>query len=168
MGFNIRAFSVIELIIIIVILGILITIGAVNLSSSLVLARDDERKNDIQSISITLEGYYTSKMTLPSYPSTEELTNNETAIVNSLKNVDIKIFRAPGVSDAANTFTVASNNTTTTAGVTPQPTIAQYVYQPLQASGALCTLITQTCERYNLFYRLEGDNTVYKLSSKNQ
>lgn len=163
-----RAFSVIELIIIMVILGILFTIGAVNISSSLVLARDDERRNDVQSIAIALEGYYNSKTTLPSYPSTADLTNSEAAINNTLVNVDIKIFRAPGVSDAANTFTIATNNIATPAGVTPQPAISQYVYQPLQASGTLCTLTTQTCERFNIFYKLEGDNTVYKLSSKNQ
>jgi len=168
MSLNERAFTVIELIVVMVILGILLSIGAVGLNSSLAPARDDERKTDVQSIATALESYYNSKATLPSYPSTAELTNSETAIMNSLTNVDIKIFRAPGVSDAANTFTLATNNTTTTAGVTPQPTIGQYVYQPLQAGGALCTLTTQTCERFNIFYKLEGDNTVYKLSSKNQ
>lgn len=103
-----------------------------------------------------------------SYPSTALFSGGESAIANVFSNADIKLFRAPNVSDAANSFVAATNNTTTTAGVLPQPTTSQYVYQPLQADGSLCTLAIQTCERFNIFYRLESDNTVYKFTGKNQ
>jgi prepilin-type N-terminal cleavage/methylation domain-containing protein len=83
-----------------------------------------------------------------------------------LPDADLKPFIAPGQSDPYATFVPATNNVQTAAGVLPQPAINQYIYQPIDSNSLLCT--TSDCRKYNIFYRLEADNTVYKVSSKNQ
>jgi prepilin-type N-terminal cleavage/methylation domain-containing protein len=83
-----------------------------------------------------------------------------------LPDADVKSFTAPGQSDPYTTFIPATNNIQTAAGVLPQPTVNQYVYQPINTNGDLCT--TSDCRKYNIYYRLEADNTVYRVTSKNQ
>ena len=98
------------------------------------------------------------------------IVNNETgaSIRQTLRDIDDKSITAPGITDPSQTFISATNNMQTTAGVLPQPTINQYVYQPLQSDGSLCTSELQECRKFNLYYRLEADNTVYMLTGKNQ
>jgi hypothetical protein len=88
--------------------------------------------------------------------------------MSALQNIDLKSLQAPGVAAGTRSLKAATNATETTTGVAPPPTITEYVYQPLQLDNTLCTLVAQECRRYNLFYRLEGDTTIYKVSSKNQ
>lgn len=83
-----------------------------------------------------------------------------------LPDADTKAFTAPGKSDPYATFISAANAVQTPSGVLPQPTIDQYIYQPIDASGNLC--YSGNCRKYNIYYRLEADNTVYKVTSKNQ
>ena len=85
-----------------------------------------------------------------------------------LRDIDVKSITAPNVTDAALTFISATNNTQTISGVLPLPTIDQYVYQPLMKDGSLCTLESQECTKFNLYYRLESDNTVNIVTSRNQ
>ena len=101
------------------------------------------------------------------YPSTYINTSLDT-MTAILTELDTKAITAPNVDDATSTFKAATNNTQSASGVTPQPTVDQYVYQPLTSSGALCTSEAQICTKFNLYYRLEEDNTVYMVTSKNQ
>jgi len=55
-----RGFTIIELIIVVTIMGILLTIGVVNLRGSQANGRDAERKVDVDTIALHLETYYTS------------------------------------------------------------------------------------------------------------
>lgn len=83
-----------------------------------------------------------------------------------LQDADPKIFTAPGQDDPLASFIPATNGVQTTSGVLPQPTINQYVYQPIDSTNSLC--FTTECRKFNIYYRLEADNTVYQLKSKNQ
>lgn len=89
-------------------------------------------------------------------------------IQNILRDLDTSSITAPGITDWAQTFVAAANNVQTTAGVAPQPSINQYVYQPLQSDGSLCTFESQECRKFNLYYKLEADNTIYMVTGKNQ
>lgn len=170
---NRRGFTIVELIIVVAILGILLVLGVVNLRGSQASARDAERKGDIEAIAIHLESFYVSgrdgSTTLGRYPSTE-LANSPAAasIQLNLRDIDLKSVMAPGITDPADTLIIATNTTQTTTGILPQPTIDQYIYQPLQQDGSLCTSEAQMCQKFNLYYRLEADNTVYMVTSKNQ
>lgn len=164
-----RGFTVVELVIVITIMGILLVLGVVNLRGAQANARDEERKTDIESISLHLENFYLSgtdgSTAVGDYPPT---TLTGAAIQTSLRDADMKSFTAPGAASLAASFIPATNTVQTTAGVLPQPTISQYVYQPLQADGTLCTTTAQECRKFNLFFRLETDNLVYMVTSKNQ
>jgi len=55
---NRRGFTITELLIVIVVMGILLTLGVVNLRGSQVSSRDSERKSDIDALALHLESYY--------------------------------------------------------------------------------------------------------------
>jgi len=63
-----RGFTIIELIIVVTIMGILLTIGVVNLRGSQANGRDAERKVDVDTIALHLETYYTSGIDNTSIP----------------------------------------------------------------------------------------------------
>lgn len=168
---NRRGFTIVELLIVIALMGILLTLSVVNLRGTQVNSRDTERKTDIDTISSQLEIFYKTgsdnSSVIGRYPSTAEL-NNSTNIQASLRDADLKSFTPPGATSPDTGFVSATNNTQTTAGVAPQPTSTTYVYQPLQQDKSLCTLSTQACTKFNLYYKLETDGLVYSKTSKNQ
>lgn len=167
-----RGFTIVELVITITIMGILLTLGVVALNATQRNGRDTERRGDIEAVQANLEAFYRTgngvSTNLGRYPSTAITTGDESTLRGILRDIDLKSLTAPTSPGFADTFIAATNTTQTTGGVTPQPTISQYVYQPLQSNGALCVNETQECRKYNLFYRLEENNEVQMVTSKNQ
>lgn len=159
-------FTIIELIIVMFVIGILLTLGVVNLKSTQIASRDSERRIDVDTIAIQLERYYSSGDNKGTYPSTA-LTTSQATMQDALDNIDIDSITAPNVELATMTFISATNATQTTAGVTPQPTVDQYVYQPIKTGGTLCTG-TESCRKYNIYYRTEADNEIHLVTSKHQ
>jgi hypothetical protein len=90
----------------------------------------------------------------------------------TLRDIDSKNLIAPLAPNLTITsLTVATNNVQTTAGVLPLPQATnnqnQYVYQPIQSDGSLCTT-GLACRRYNLYYMTEADSVVHMIKSKNR
>ena len=171
-----RGFTIVELIITITIMGILLTLAVVNVSSTQLKARDDERKADIEAIANNLESFYAtgtdSSTTFGRYP-TVGMLSSEANIKAGLRDVDMKSFLPPGQTSVMASFLPSTNagsapSIQTTAGVLPQPTIDQYIFQPIDSSGSVCPVGSIDCRKFNLFYRLESDNSVQKVTSKNQ
>lgn len=166
-----RGFTVVEIIITITIMGILLTLAVVNLTSSQINGRDAERKGDIEALATHLETFYRNgtdnSTVIGRYPSTV-ITTNEAALKAALRDIDIKTVTAPNSAGMASTFIAAANKDQTLAGVRPQPSVSQYVYQPLQSDNELCTSEAQECRKFNIFYRLEVDNAVYMVTSRSQ
>jgi len=176
-----RGFTIVELIVVIAVIGILLILSVVNLGSSQANGRDSERKTDAETIALHLESFYTSgediSIIVGRYPSTA-INTSTTIMKRMLRDIDTKSITAPGITDPINTFIASSNSgviTPTTASVTPQPTKDQYVYQPIQGNGTLCTLETQECRKFNLYYKLEiatsdcpAPNNICMITSKNQ
>jgi len=169
---NKRGFTIVELLVVLAVMGILLTLGVANISGTQINARDAKRKIDIDTIAAYLNDYYKNgtdgSTAVGEYQSTVLTTSGIPYTVQILRGIETKTLTAPSATSVTTSFIPATNNTQTTAGVTPQPTISQYVYQPLQSDGVLCTLEAQECRKFNLFYRLETDNTVNMLTSKNQ
>lgn len=169
-----RGFTLVELLIVIIVMSILLVLATVNLRSGQITARDQERKTDVENIARSLEATYTTYGSngIGVYPSLylSDPARTEAEIKAVLQNIDVKSLRAPGFTSTTTfSLTSATNTTETTTGVAPQPSITTYVYQPFQTDNvSLCTTTLQQCRRFNLYYKLEGDNTVYKVSSKNQ
>ncbi len=168
---NRRGFTIVELLIVIALMGILLTLSVANLRGTQVSSRDTERKIDVDTIASQLEIFYKvgtdNSTVLGRYPSTAE-ANGSANIQASFRDADLKSFTPPGATSADTGFVMATNNTQTTSGVTPQPTTSTYVYQPLQQDGSLCSLSSQACTKFNLYYKLETDGLVYMKTSKNQ
>jgi len=169
-----RGFTIVELIITITIMGILLTLAVVNVNTTQLKSRDNERKADVEAIATALESFYSTGgstvSSLGHYPATDLAAGN---IVSNLRDVDLKSFTAPGVASSDLTFIASTNignakGIQTTAGVLIQPTIGQYIYQPIKSDGSVCTTGQTDCRKFNIFYRLEVDNAVYKITSKNQ
>lgn len=179
-----RGFTIIELIIVITIMGILLVVGVANLRSSQATARDDQRASDVQAIAANLEQYYnTGNATLSlspgTYLSTTSWNGSNTSLLSVLPDMDPKSIVAPGQTSSYSSFVPATCSgacSQTTAGVSPQPTINTFVYQPLQQSGNLCTNVSQGCQKFNIFYMLENatiacpatSNNICMVTSKNQ
>ena len=169
-------FTIVELIIVITVMGILITLAVVNVNSSQVRARDNERKTDVEAIALAFEtgtpnigaseaqdfsqsGYYPGTSFVSIIIQTDD-------IKWLLPDLDPKALRAPGVGDDQPISLVAATNAVqSTSGVQPQPTINTYVYQAINQSG-LCAY--DGCRSFNIYYRQESDNSVQVIKSRRQ
>lgn len=167
-----RGFTVVEIIITVTIMGILLVLAVVNLNATQVKARDDERVADVEAIASAFETYYQRGTLLAepgTYPSTlTSSASNNTIRTNIDNDISLQSLLAPGINDPTKSLISATNTVQTTAGVSPQPTFDQYVYQPIRADGALCTSSVQVCRKFNIYYRLEEDDTVYQFMSRSQ
>jgi len=167
-----HGFTIVEIVITLAIMGVLLTLAVVNVTSTQINARDSERLGDVSSIANHLETFYrtdtTNGVSVGRYPSTALLDSGETSIKALLLDIDLASVTAPGATSVSASFIPATNNVQTVTGVLPQPTKSQYVYQPIQTDGTLCTTEAQECRKYSIFYRTEGKNTVEKVTSKNQ
>jgi len=155
-----RGFTIIELIVVIAVMGILLVLAVANIQSSQVNARDDERKSDINTIATRLDSYY-STANLGAYPPTT-FTTTEASITNILTGIDPLSLQAPGVTGSTISLIAANTN------ATQSPSASQYIYQPLDSSGNLCTTAAVECRTFVLYGRLETGNAIYKVMSKNQ
>lgn len=178
-----RGFTIAELIIVIAVMGILLTLGVVNLRGQQSSARDSERNLDVESIAQHLETYYTSgndtNAASGTYPSTDMTSSLDNLLVY-LRDLDLKSATAPTLTtenSEGSSLIAATNNMQTPTTVTPTLTTPDmYVYQPLKNDGNLCTLTTESCVKFNLYYRLEnatadctaGNNNICILKSKHQ
>jgi len=168
-----RGFTVVELVVTITIMAILLTLSVVNMRSSQANSRDAERKADIETVAMHLETYYSSgtdgQSATYEYPSTELASNGSSYMTQILRDINLESLKAPGIDDPTVTFIPAINSVQTTAGVLPQPSINQYIYQPISSTGALCEASTvEECRKFNLYYRTEVDDIVHMMTSKNQ
>jgi len=110
------------------------------------------------------------------YPSTA-LTATTASMIQYLRDIDTKSITAPGITDPTLTFISATCTgvcVQTTAGVLPQPTKDQYIYQPIHSDGSLCNDAAE-CRKFNLYYKLENattdcpaPNNICMITSRNQ
>jgi type IV pilus assembly protein PilE len=100
-------FTIVELLIVIVIIGILAAIGFVSYSNATKKARDTERESDVKAIAAKAEEYYASDATnAGTYPA-------DCATLQGLSGLTADTFHAPKGAAGANcaaTGTPASNN----------------------------------------------------------
>lgn len=170
-------FTLIELLITLVVMTILLIIAVAVMRNGEANARDDTRKTDVTEIAQQLESYYTSGSngsTIGQYPGLDVVPGNpvnESVTESTLRDLDWKALRAPGVPTTSPMSLIAATDTTTPASVPTQTsfTINQFVYQPLTSSGALCTTTATGCRKFNLYYKLENNPSVIQsITSKNQ
>lgn len=175
-------FTVVEMLVVIVIMVILLTLSVVNIRSTQIQSRDNERNTDVSTLRVQLETAFSSSSNpalAGSYPSTVEM-NTEANLRQRLKDTAPETTRTPGTKTTETyDVVIATNAVQTATGVRPIPTVDTYIYQPLSqvgtADATLCTAATQGCRKFNMFYKLEAPtaecpapDNICKVTSKNQ
>jgi prepilin-type N-terminal cleavage/methylation domain-containing protein len=130
-----KGFTIIELLIVIVVIGILAALVLNSFQGVQARARDTERRTDVNSISTQLEVYYQDNAGYP-------LAVTDAFVTASLKGASLEAFRAPGQT---------ANSTSATA----TPTKDQYGYSPKQSDGTTACTVAP-CAKYILSYKEEN------------
>lgn len=138
-----RGFTIVELLIVIVVIGILAALVLNTFSGVQKRARDTTRQTNVNSIATQLEVYYNDFGGYPSADGTNGIAS-DTWVQNNLKGFDIKATKAPG--QTANSYQATEATTKDQFGyvATPagcvSPTDAQN--PPVAQSGTFCSGFT--------------------------
>lgn len=147
-------FTIVELLIVIVIIGILATLVIVTFSGVQQKARDSERKTDVNAVASQLEAAYANK---GYYPTVAGLNDSATRTTLEIR-LDLKAF-----ADPKNPGDQAVVSGTAAGGATPN---YHYFYNPTGCSGAATT---DQCTGYTVSANLENvtPDATYARSSAN-
>ena len=148
-----KGFTIVELLIVIVVIGILATLVIVTFSGIQQKGRDSQRKTDINALQSHVEAYYAQTGTYP----TAAMLNDSAFRAANLKGLDPEALKDPKAS-GANINAGASSAT-------------QYGYAAT-AGGAACPAATgtgaamvSTCDAYTLEATLESGGLYTKSSN---
>lgn len=140
-----QGFTIVELLIVIVVIGILAALVITTFTGIQKKARDTERTTDIKALHGQLEAYQASAV---KYPTLAEF-NDTTWRTTNMKGLDPEALRAP-----------AGNGTLISAA----STIASYSYVPAPAG---CDNTATDCTSYTLTAQLEVNNSTFSKNSLN-
>lgn len=156
-----QGFTIVELLIVIVVIGILAALVITTYNGIQQKARNTERTTDINAVQGQLEAYYAEKGT---YPSTADLgtngANNVTWIAANMKGLDKEALSDPN----ANPHDYSLSNS--------GPVASKYDYEPLDAGLLACTTdnAADPCTSFKLIATYEGSvggKTTYEKDSLN-
>lgn len=148
---NSKGFTIVELLIVIIIIGILAALVLNSFRGVQERARDTERQTDINAQQSQLEVYYTDNGEYPTLANVQD----DNWISGNLKGADLNAWRAP-------------NQTTNSETGTATPTIAQYGYVVTNDAGTSCDNTTgNECVHYKLYYKTENNPTTKEKDSLN-
>ena len=135
-------FTIVELLIVIVVIGILAGLVITTFNGIQQKARDTERETDIKAIHAQVEAYWAQK---GYYPSLTELNNRAAAgfVATELKGLDAGAFRDPKAVPTA-------------VSLVATPAVNVYAYAVTNSAGTTCEADSTTCARYTLTTTLEG------------
>ena len=134
-----QGFTIVELLIVIVVIGILALLVITTYSGIQAKARNSKRQTDVQSIQTQVEAFFSQN---GYYPSLADI-NSSSWLNTNMKSLDQNALIDP--SNPTNSKTLASS-----------PTAKQYSYQVTDSSGNSCESDDTTCAKYTLTATYEG------------
>jgi type II secretory pathway pseudopilin PulG len=140
-----QGFSTIELVLILVIIGVLLTLVINTRAGVQQNERNSERQRDIKELRDGLEGYFAAHN---HYPTLREL-NDQGWRSTHLKSIEPNVFRDPSSKSDKSDFA-------------DKPQTSTYTYSVTSASGAPCGTTKDPCTLYTLTASLEGGGTFTK------
>lgn len=153
-------FTIVELLIVIVIIGILATLVIVTFSGVQQKARDSERKTDINAIAGQLEAGYANKGYYPTLAGLNSATTRSSLEIR----LDLKALADPKNPEEANQAVIAGNSTIPTE-VPANPTTSTYRYHYV-GEGCTGTTATDQCTGYKLYAYMEATADPTKVYSR--
>lgn len=144
-------FTIVEILVVILVIGILSTILILTYSGVKVRQRNTARVNDIKLIQSNLETYYADS---GFYPTIVEM-NSAAWTTKNLKGLDPTDLQDPSTKSNQPRFV-------------DTPKAGEYAYQPTASDGvSACDNKTVACEQYTLTATLEGGSGTFVEKSLN-
>ncbi len=149
-----EGFTIVELLIVIVVIGILAAIVITTYSGIQAKARNAKRQTDLNSIQTNLEAFYSTSGYYPSYAD----LNSPTWIATNMKSLDLTALLDPSATCTQSTTTNCLVNQATAP--TKQ---GAYDYYPVDSTGSStnCETTDTTCSAYTLTATYEGSPVTY-------
>lgn len=149
-----RAFTLVELIVIITVISILATIGMFSFINIQKQSRDSQRNADVNVIAEALENYYSHN---GEYPSCSALTQSASSVTtDTLKGLDPTMLQAP-TSSPANGNSIICSDLTDTSG----SNVYAYV-----GDGSSDCATGSSCLEWTLKYREEATGQIKTIHSR--
>ena len=134
-----QGFTIVELLIVIVVIGILALLVITTYSGIQQKARNSKRQTDIQSVQTQLEAFYSQN---GYYPSLTDM-NNGSWLTSNMKSLDQNALIDP-------------SNPTQSKTLVAAPAAKSYAYAVTDSSGASCESTDTNCAKYTLTATYEG------------
>lgn len=145
-------FTIVELLIVIVVIGILAALVVTTYGGIQAKARDSKRQSDLQALQTQIEAFYATNSY---YPSRADL-NDSTWRSTNMKSLDAAALTDPS----------AASGTTLSATAASSSNQKVYGYVATRDDGTTtCTTGDTACTDYTLTAYLEGSKTVYSKSA---
>ncbi len=151
-----KGFTLVELLIVIIIIGILATLVIVTFTGVQAKARDSQRQTDIGAVDSHLEAFFAETGYYPSY---KDLTT-ATFLSGSLKGLDPQSLVDPKITD--NTL---SDATLAADLLNAAADASHYGYVTTGCTTTSATSATNQCASFTLTAVLEGDGSTYTKKS---
>lgn len=149
-----QGFTIVELLIVIVVIGILAALVITTYSGIQQRGRNTERQTDIKAVKSQLEAYYANNGRYPTEANLDN-TNAVAFIAANMKGLDKEALRDPKAA-------------ATTVGLAAAPAANFYAYDAVNAAGTACDNIDGTgtdCTKYTLTATKEGGGTIVETSA---
>lgn len=134
-----EGFTIVELLIVIVVIGILALLVITTYSGIQAKARNSKRSSDVATIQTQLEAFFQNS---GYYPSLADM-NNATWLSTNMKSLDTGALVDP-------------SNATQSKTLVATPTAKSYSYAPKDSSDASCETTDTNCAKYTLTATYEG------------
>jgi type II secretion system protein G len=145
-----KGFTIVELLIVIVVIGILATLVIVTFTGIQQKARNTKRQTDVNAIQSHLEAYKAQNGYYPTRANINDTSTTPRWTATNMKGLDPSALQDP----KGSAQTVAAATSTTTYG-----------YAPVNDAGTSCEADATTCTAYTLEATLEGGGTYQKKSN---
>ena len=136
---NNKGFTIVELLIVIVVIGILALLVITTYSGIQQKARNSKRQSDVAAVQTQLEAFYQQS---GYYPSNKDL-NDASWLSTNMKSLDVNALIDP-------------SNSTQSKTLTKTPGAKSYSYEVTDASNGDCEGADTNCAKYKLTATFEG------------
>jgi type IV pilus assembly protein PilA len=147
-----QGFTIVELLIVIVVIGILALLVITTYSGIQAKARNSQRQSDIAALQTQLEAFYSQNGYYPSLTDLNTGTSASTSAQSTWVTTNMKSLDQAATTDPSN----AAGSHTMAATVSAAATAKEYSYTVTNSAGTTCEAADTTCALYTVTANFEG------------